>query len=504
MNGHGLSRREVIGAGLAAGLIGRLVPTRAVARLREADLREILLELLAKHRTPGAVVGVYQNGRVTAAGAGIANLNTGVEMTADTAYLTGSITKVWTTSLLMTFVDAGAIELDRPLIAYLPHFRVADAEVTRTLTAKHLVNHSSGIDAGDLLLEVGEGPEAHRRYVEALATVGQIHQIGKYSSYCNGGFILAGHLLEFVSKKGWDVLLRERLIGPLGLSRTVTDSDDAILQRTAIGSVPDPNNPGSHIPTPKFLLPKSAAPAGATLITTVNDNLEFAAMHLRRGTARSGARVLSEASAKAMATRTIGRPGGGGGFGLGWGTAGSAAAPRLSHSGGSNGGIAQLVLYPEAGVAYAAFANSSMGYGFHGELQRRVMATVFPEDPAFAGPPPAPPQRALGAAPPAAGRAERQRILGSYRRKTQIITIREDGAKLMAEIKMIPEESQWSEAYMTGQQRVFEVVATSDTELVSVEPVLLGQPYAISFLEPAADGRFDLAYSAGRLARRLS
>jgi len=497
MSGSSISRRDALKSGLAAGLGGWIGRTRPTAPPPSADddLDALLRELIDKHHLPGAIVGLYRDGKITAAAAGVANLNTGVPMTPDTAFLTGSITKVWTSTLVMTLVDEGVIDLDRPLIEYLPEFRLGDSSVTKILTARHLLNHSSGIDAGDLLLEVGEGPESHRRYVEALAQVGQIHAPGAYSSYCNGGFIIAGHLAESVMHGSWDGLLRQRVIAPLGLTRTVTNVDDAVLQRLAIGSVPDPKRPGSHMATPKLLLPKSAAPAGATLITTVQDNLEFAAMHLRRGTARDGRRVLSEASARAMATRTIGRPAGGGGFGLGWGTSGRPGATRLSHSGGSNGGIAQLVALPEAGIAYAAFANSSLSYGFHGELQRRVLATVLPIEP-NAG--------AAAAPAPAGPELDRRRVVGSYRRKTQIITLSESDGRLMVDIRMIPEESEWSEAYLTGQPRSFEVVPSGPTELISREPVLLGMPATYAFLEPASDGRFQLLYSAGRLSRRTT
>jgi len=235
------------------------------------------------------------------------------------------------------------------VIEYLPHFRLGDPQAAKIITPRQLLNHASGIDAGDYLVELGEGPDAHRRYVEALARVGQIHAPGRYSSYGNGGFILAGHLMEALTGRSWDALLRQRLAEPLGLIRTVTRVEEAVLTRMAVGSVPDPKRAGHHMATPKLLLPQSAAPAGATLITTVHENLEFAAMHMRRGTAKDGRRVLSETSARAMATRTIGRPAGGGGFGLGWGTSGRPGAVRLSHSGGSNGGIAQLVALPDFG-----------------------------------------------------------------------------------------------------------------------------------------------------------
>ena len=84
---------------------------------------------------PGALAGIYRNGNVMTAGAGIANLNTGQPMTANLGFLTGSITKVWTCTLVMTFVDEGKIDLDRPLIEYLPHLKFGDMLLKRPRAA---------------------------------------------------------------------------------------------------------------------------------------------------------------------------------------------------------------------------------------------------------------------------------------------------------------------------------------------------------------------------------
>ncbi|MFN0180831.1 MAG: serine hydrolase domain-containing protein [Gemmatimonadales bacterium] len=498
----GWSRRDFLGAAVGAGLAGWEGASAglggsdagggavAVRRTtRSADLTALADELVTKHRIPGALVGTLQRGEVSFGAAGVANLNTGLPMTEDTGFLTGSITKVWTSTLVMTFVDDGTIDLDRPVSGYLPHFRWAGGAIT----TRQLLNHSSGLDAGDYLLELGAGPEAHRRYADLLTRVDAIHRPGAYSSYCNGGFILAGHLIEYLTGKSFDQLLRERVIGPLGLERTVTSADEAILHRTAVGSLPDPERPGAHRVTPKFLLPRSAAPAGATLITTLADQLEFAAMHLGAGRGRRGTRVLSEASAGAMATRTIGRPVGSGGFGLGWGVSGLPGAIRLSHSGGSNGGIAQLVVIPGDQFAFASFANSSSSYGFHAELQQRVMATAGSNRPA------SPPRPEVVAKPAA---LESRLVLGRYRRMSQWISIEAEGSRLVAEVTVVPEEFHGSEVYNLGQKRRFEVIPTGPSQLASVEPVLLGQTMTFDFFDPAADGRFGRVYSAGRLSRR--
>lgn len=458
------------------------------------DLTAILEPLRAKHGVPGALVGVWVDGAAQVAAAGIANLNTGVPMTPDTAFLTGSITKVWTTTVVMTLVDQGKLDLDRPVRSYLPHFRVLDTKASEAITVRQLLNHSSGIDAGDYLLELGDGPAAHRQYVDLLAQVGQIHAPGAYSSYCNGGFILAGHLAEFVTGDSFDRLIRERIVKPLHLDRTVTDPSEALMHRLAVGSVPDGSRPGGHRAAARFSLPRSAAPAGSTLITTIEDQLAFAAMHLNRGVGPSRSSVLSTASATAMATRTIGRPTGAGGYGLGWGVTGRPGDTRLSHSGGSNGGIAQLVLFPERRIAFASFANSSSSYGFHAELQQAVLAA--------AGVAPAPRPAATAPAAPVGPPLDPARVIGAYRRKSERTTIEADGPRFMADVATFAEEFHGSESYNDGQARRFEVVASGPSQLTSRDPVLLGQKMVYDFLEPRADGRFDLIYGAGRLARR--
>jgi hypothetical protein len=216
-------------------------------------------------------------------------------------------------------------------------------------------------------------------------------------------------------------------------------------------------------------------------------------MHVRRGQGPGGRRILSEGSALAMATRTVERPTGGGGFGLGWGVGGRPGDSRLSHSGGSNGGIAQLVVMPERRVAYASFANSSSSYGFHGELQREVLATVLPAAPGPARAAPA------GSPPPP---SDPGRFLGTFRRKSQVTVLLAEGGRLIADVRIVPEEFHGSEIYNLGQKKRFEVVPTGPAQLTSVEPVLLGQPATFDFLDPGPDGRFGLVYSAGRLSRR--
>src|SRR3712207_8066117 len=100
---------------------------------------------MADKKVPGAVLGVLDGDEVAVYAAGLTNKNTGIDVTPDTLFQIGSITKVWTATLVMMLVDEGVLDLDEPVVTYLPELRFADADVTARVTLRHLLSHSSGI-----------------------------------------------------------------------------------------------------------------------------------------------------------------------------------------------------------------------------------------------------------------------------------------------------------------------------------------------------------------------
>ena len=81
-------------------------------RAVEAWVNEQLPGLLEKYQVPGAVWAVLADGEVVDGAAGLLNKGTGVEATADSLFQIGSITKLWTATLVMQLVDEGKLDLD--------------------------------------------------------------------------------------------------------------------------------------------------------------------------------------------------------------------------------------------------------------------------------------------------------------------------------------------------------------------------------------------------------
>src|SRR5262245_34705273 len=136
----------------------------SIDKIRKDELLNRLQDCLARHRVPGASVAVLHDGEVITAAAGITNVTTGVALTEDTVMHIGSITKVFTATLAMQLVDEGKIDLDEPVVRYLPDLKLKDPEALEQITVKMLLNHTSGID-GVCLPTLGHDEETIEKTV---------------------------------------------------------------------------------------------------------------------------------------------------------------------------------------------------------------------------------------------------------------------------------------------------------------------------------------------------
>ncbi|NKZ07423.1 serine hydrolase [Actinomadura latina] len=371
--------------------------------------RRRLAALAARYRVPGASLGILRlrpgrEDELAEAAYGVLNKDTGVETTTDSVFQIGSITKVWTATVVMQLVDEGLLDLDAPVIEVLPELRLADREAAKNVTMRHLLTHTSGID-GDVFTDTGRGDDCLERYTAVLADVAQNHPLGATWSYCNSGFSLAGRVIERLTGRTWDEAIRERIVEPLGLRRTITLPEEALLHRAAVGHVSADGSEPSRAPV--WQLPRSIGPAGL-IGASAADVLAFARMHLTGGRAPDGTRLLSEEGTAAMAarhaelpdTRTLGES-----WGLGWIRMTWDGRPVIGHGGSTIGQNAYLHVLPDEGLVVVLLTNGGDTEGLSEALNREVFT-------ALAGVAPDPPLRPP-AEPVAAGF---ERHLGTYER----------------------------------------------------------------------------------------
>ena len=339
-----------------------------------------LAVLAERHKVPGASLGILRLGtdgrpdELVEAAYGFANAPAKIEATSDTLFQIGSMSKVWTATVVMQLVDEGKLDLDAPVAEVLPEFQLADADVAKTVTVRQLLSHTSGID-GDVFTDTGRGDDCVEKYVGLMADIKQNHPLGATWSYCNSGFTLAGRVIEKLTGLTWDAALREKLFAPLGLGHTVTLPEEALLFRTAAGHVDVTAEP---VLAPVWQLPRSLGPAG--LINSIPaDVLAFAKMHLTGGLAADGTRVLSAASTAAMTEFQADVPDKyvlGDSWGIGWIRFGWDGQRLVGHDGNTIGQAAFLRILPEAGIAVTLLTHGGHTRDLYGDLYEEIFAAL--------------------------------------------------------------------------------------------------------------------------------
>ena len=154
-----------------------------------------LPDLLAKHEVPGAAWAVLHEGEIVDGAAGLLSRTTEVEATPDSVFQIGSITKLWTSTLVMQLVDEGLVDLDVPIRTYLPEFHLASESAAEVITTRQLLNHTAGFE-GDIFTDTGVGDDCLEKYIALLADVPQLFEPGEQFSYNNAGYCVLGRLVD--------------------------------------------------------------------------------------------------------------------------------------------------------------------------------------------------------------------------------------------------------------------------------------------------------------------
>src|SRR5512141_1823673 len=188
----------------------------------ETDLRAIL-----DRRVPGVAVAIVDADGVRAsAGWGVADLASKRPASLDMVCPWFSMTKIATATVAMRCVDEGLLDLDAPVLPAVPALaRLTPRAQAATITARHLLSHSSGL-ANPIPVrwihptdEPGPDPDAFLD--TALAKHAKLRfDPGSRSSYSNTGTLVLGQVLAAVTGTPYTELARRDVLEPLGMRQT--------------------------------------------------------------------------------------------------------------------------------------------------------------------------------------------------------------------------------------------------------------------------------------------
>ncbi len=272
-----------------------------------------------------------------------------IPATTDTLYNIGSVSKVYCAAAVMKLVDEGKVELDAPVVSYLPEFKMED-EQYKDITVRMLLDHSSGIPGTSYVTGLNYNHYDTKMYEKVYASMeisGLKAEPGKFSVYCNDGFMLAEMLVAKVSGMTYSEFVGKSILSPLGAdSSGFADRDFAPDSYAALGNRPHefPNVMGS-----------------GGVSTNIIDLCKFGQMFLSPGQGPISAESIKEMSSPQGKTFIPGdnlAPG----YGLGWDSVEEGfekynfGPEVLAKSGGTDQFVSQLYVIPQYNMVCAISA----------------------------------------------------------------------------------------------------------------------------------------------------
>lgn len=341
------------------------------SQISETELDDVVARTMKTFNVPGIAVGIVKDGRVVLAkGYGVTNINTGQKTDANTLFGIASNSKAFTAAALAQLVDQGKIKWDDKVRQHLPEFAMYNDYVSAEFTIRDLLCHRSGLGlgAGDLMI----WPDGHNfTPADVVANIRHLKPVSGFRAkydYDNLLYVIAGEVVARVTGVSWADYVEQNLMKPVGMTRSV-----ASWKRIKDSS----NTVVPHVPTmgklkviPRYTNPIMDAAAG--LYASVNDLSKWVMTQLDQGKYSGGELFSAKQHAEMWTPQTVMplrstapyktnfRT-----YGLGWQLNDINSYLQVSHTGGLEGIVTQVIMIPEIKLGIIVLTNQQSGAAFN-------------------------------------------------------------------------------------------------------------------------------------------
>jgi CubicO group peptidase (beta-lactamase class C family) len=322
---------------------------------RLKGLDTFALRILKEWNAPGVTIAVVEKNKVVYTGGfGYRDYEKKLPVTENTLFAIGSCTKAFTASMIGMLVKEGKVDIDKPVRDYLPELKFQNEYTNDHATLRDMMCHRTGLPRHDASWYGSTATRsellARIQYQEPSAELREKYQ------YNNFMFMAQGIVIEKLTGKSWEENMKERILVPLGMSRTNVSVID--MAKTDDRSLAYTVKDGKIISPVPYRNIDAIAPAGAInscakdmanwLITWINDG-------------KFNGKEIIPASFRNQAIMPQVATGGGlpgaenpdvhfGGYGFAWGMSSYRGHYRVEHSGGIDGFITSTSFFPSDSI----------------------------------------------------------------------------------------------------------------------------------------------------------
>jgi len=342
--------------------------------LTTEQIDSLVQESMKAFNVPGIAVGIIKDGKIILArGYGVRSLNTQQKTDENTLFGIASNSKAFTATALGILVDEGKIKWDDKVRDYIPEFKLYSPYVTEEFTIRDLLTHRSGLGlgAGDLMFFPDSSDFELKDIIYNLRFLKQVSGFRTKYDYDNNLYIVAGEVVARVTGKSWDEFVEERIIQPLGMTKTAASFSRLKDKSNVIDAHAPVNGKVQVIARSSMKVGHSAG----GINSNITDLCKWVQLWLNKGKYGDG---LSKTLFSPNVYREITSPqtiipvGGPGpynthfaAYGLGFGLTDVKGYKQLAHTGGLEGMVTQITMIPELNLGIIVLTNQQEGSAFN-------------------------------------------------------------------------------------------------------------------------------------------
>ncbi len=323
---------------------GCVTTARSMAGVIDSDkLNARVSQLVAKYNIPSAEIAIVKGDSV------VYKFSKGME--GDTKnFLIGSCSKSFTALSILMLREKGLVDLDKPVITYLPWFRVKDGNSISLITVRHLLNHSSGIGSQYGFFDYSN-PDFQiykTKLIGHLTDVELVNVPGKAFCYSNLNYLLLGLVVEAVTNEKYGTFLTQNVFSRIGMKNSYAAMTKEVFEKNV--------TPYQYYffnkPFKSQFYPHSEhALAYGYLSTNAADLSDYLSCLMNHGVTKSGDTLISAKSFRELTTPVNGH------YTMGWMQMNYQNMDTFIHSGLDENFSAVLSFSPESKIGVVVLSN---------------------------------------------------------------------------------------------------------------------------------------------------
>lgn len=324
------------------------------------NLDKVIKDFMDNETIQGLAIGVvYKNEVIYTKGFGVKNVETKELVTEKSLFHMASVSKTFVATGIMQLVQRGKINLDAPLVDYLPYFKLQD-ERYKEITIRQLLNHISGMpDEPDYEWDKPQYDEGSlERYVRAQKDKALMWNPGEKFAYSNIAFEILGDVIAKISGVSFEDYMKKNILDVLDMKES--DFNKPLVSRELITTPHVLGIEGGFGPKVSKIYPYNRCHGpSSTLCSNVLEMCNYAIANMNYGEF-NGKRILEKESYLELwrEQAVTGWEGHTTKVGLSWFLGEHKGHKVKSHSGGDTGYLSNLILFPENNSALVVMSNS--------------------------------------------------------------------------------------------------------------------------------------------------